>query len=171
MKRTLCSALVVMVAVVVAVPAVAQAEGDLRLNLSLTWDLGFRVGVDYRPWDHVGFVADIGSTLFSFEEDGGFVLTGNALVMVHAYPPTEPLQLSAGFGVTDWRVVFVDPPATEISFGVSGQVAYDLEGWGLFLRAGAGLPLFWEGGDFSVGDTAMPLGLWPDLTVGAKIDL
>jgi hypothetical protein len=156
--------------VTVATTAAPGSDG-LKFNVVFTWDLGLRLGIDYRPWDHVGFAANVGSTLFSFEEGDGFILSGDASVMYHVSDPAEPFQLSAGFGIPDWRMVFTDPFATEVSFGASGRAAYQFDGWGPFVRLGAGVPLFWEGDDFSVAGTTFPLGLWPDVAVGAQIDL
>lgn len=144
----------------------AQDLPELKLKVTLTWDLGLRVGVDYRPWDYVGFGADIGSTLFSLE--GAFVLTGDAFVILYATPPADKLQLSARFGVPDWRCVFVRPLAAEIAFGASAEAEYAFsDSWGGFVRVGAGVPLFIEDGTTTWRGTSFPLGLWPDLSLGA----
>jgi hypothetical protein len=156
-------------AALVALAGTATAQ-ELKVNVTVTWDLGLRVGVDYRPWDHVGFVADIGSTLFSLE--GAFVLTGDAFVAVHAFPPDRPLQLSALVGIPDVRVIFISPPAGEIAFGVSGQAAYAVgERLDLFARVGGGVPFFLEEGEFGYRDIDFPLGLWPDVSLGLKFGL
>ena len=157
----------VLVALLAALSTTAGAQDtpELKLRATITWDLGLRVGVDYRPWDHVGFGADIGSTLFSLE--GALVLTGDAFVSLYATPPENNLQLSARLGVPDWRCVFVRPLAAEIAFGASAEVEYAFSRvWGGFLRVGAGVPVFMQDGTTTWGGTSFPLGLWPDLSLG-----
>ncbi len=150
-----------------AAPAAhAEAPAPLRLTVTVNWDVGLRVGVEYTPWERVGFAADIGSSLLSLE--GAFILTYDAFVVFDVLPPQGRFLLQACIGIPDGRVVFVDPPAAEIAFGASAGVGYRFaDRFDLFLRAGGGVPLFRESGDFRVGNTSFPLGLWPDLSLGA----
>ena len=72
----------------------------------------------------------------------------------------------------DWRVVFTQPLAAAIALGASGEAGYAFsETWDVFLRAGAGLPVFIEGGEVIWRDTRFPLGLWPDLSLGAQFSM
>jgi hypothetical protein len=154
----------------VCLAVTVSAQESLRINVTLTWDLGLRIGIDYRPWDHVSFMADLGSTLFSLE--GAFLLTGDAFVVMHAFPPESLWQLSAGVGIPDVRVVFIGPPAIELSLGASVQGAYRLsDAVDVFLRVGGGAPLFLEDGEIRYDRPAFPLGLWPDLSAGVKFGL
>jgi hypothetical protein len=166
--------LVLLVVVLIGIVSGAFAEGPspLSVNVTVTWDLGLRVGVEYRPWDHVGFCADVGSTLFSFEDDGAFILTYNAFVMLHAFDPGEPFQLSACIGLPDGRTVFVDPLAGELAFGASIRAAYRVaDRAALFLRVGGGVPIFHESGTWRYDRPSFPLGLWPDLSLGLQAGL
>lgn len=148
----------------------AEERNEWSFNIIFTWDLGLRLGVDYRPWDNAGISANIGSSLFSLEDDG-FLITGDLLFMYHFSDPDQRLQLSTGVGIPDWRLVFTDPFAGEVALGVSGRAGYQFEAWMPFIRAGAGVPLLREGSEFSIADTSLPLGLWPDLSLGAQIQL
>jgi hypothetical protein len=160
-------------ALLVAAPrADAQNQRPLKFNITVTWDLGLRVGVEYRPWDHLGFIADVGSTLFSLEEDGGFALTYNVFVVVHAFSPQNAFQLSVCLGLPDGRTVFVKPTAGELAFGASIQAAYEItDAAQLFLRVGGGVPIFLEDGSWKYDRPRFLFGLWPDLSLGLKAGL
>ena len=146
------------------------AAAPLQLNVTLTWDLGLRIGLDYRPWDHVGFSADVGSSLLGLE--GSFALTWDAFVVLHAFGPEEPWQLSACLGVVDGHSVFVTPMASEISFGASVQGSYRVtESLAAFLRLGEGVPFYVQEGEFARDDVSFPFGLWPDISLGMKLSL
>ena len=160
----------VILLVVCAAAVFAQPAAPLRVTVSLTWDLGLRVGVDYRAWDHVGFSADIGSTLFILE--GAFALTGDAFVVLYALPPESRVQVSACLGLVDGRYVFTSPGAAMFAFGGSVQGSYGFtERLDAFIRLGGGVPFFLEDGEFGRRDVSFPLGLWPDLTAGVKFSL
>lgn len=170
MKALTVVAIATLIALAAAPSASAAEAGDLRLNLSITWDLGVRVGVGYRLSDRLGVQADLGSSLFVLE--GAFMLTGDLFVTYDLLPSDGPFGLRIMAGVPDWRTVFIDPPAAEIAFGASLEAGYEFDGpWGVFLRAGAGLPIFLENGVLERRSTSYPLGLWPDLTAGAKLTL
>jgi hypothetical protein len=148
-----------------AAGADAQTVGEFRVAVTATWDLGLRVGVDWRPWEHVGFAADVGSTLFSLE--GAFILSGDAYVVIHGLPPEDRLEASLRLGVPDWRVVFAGPAQAMVALGVSAQIGYAIVGpWNVFARAGAGVPWFVSSDGIALDRTSFPLGLWPDLSLG-----
>ena len=169
--------LVVAMTVLTARPAMAQ-DSPVRVSVVVTWDMGLRVGVEYRPFERVGFAAHVGSSLFSLEQDPetgrrSFLLTWDALALYYALPRSSPLQLNVCVGIPDGRMVFISPPAGEVSLGISSHVGYRVaEGVELFLRAGAGLPFFWgEGEPLHYDPTSFLLGLWPDLSLGGRFRL
>ena len=154
---------------IVASPASAQ-QSPLRLSVTVNWYLGIQVGVEYRPWSHVGFSVDVGTSVFSL--GGDFVLTYNALLMLYGFPPTEPFQLNACLGVLNAMTVFTEPLAGELPIGAAIQVGYaatDL--MELFVRVGEAVPFYWEPGRFERDDVRFPLGLWPDLSMGGRFSL
>lgn len=142
----------------------------LKITITVTWDLGLRLGVEYRPFTSVGFSADIGSSLFSLQ--GTFLLTADTFVVFYFFPPDNRFQLSARVGVPDARLIFIKPAEGEIAFGVSVEGGYHVaDRLDAFLRVGGGVPFFWDGESFAQRKVSFPLGLWPDLSLGVRFPL
>lgn len=91
MKAIAVIAVLVTLSICMAPAVSAQEAGDLRLNLTLTWDLGIRVGVGYRISDRVGVQADVGSSLF--------VLEGASLEAAYEFDGPWGVFLRSGAGV------------------------------------------------------------------------
>lgn len=144
-----------------------QGTDTLRFTVAVTWDLGLRIGIEYRPFRYVGFAADIGSTLFSLE--GAFLMTGDVFTVFYLFPRENSFQLSARVGIPDWRVIFIKPAQGEVAFGASVDGEYQFsQKLGGFIRLGGGVPFFWDGESFAYRKVSFPLGLWPDLSLGAR---
>jgi len=119
--------------------------------------------------ERLSILADVGSTVFSLE--GAFVLSGSTLAAYNFAPGNAPYEAAVCFGLTDWRYVFADPGAAQISAGASGRFSYDMGSWRPFVRLGAGIPAAIEQGSASIGRSAFPLDLWPDICAGTAFDL
>ena len=91
----------------------AAAPTTVRLSVTVNWYFGLRVGVEVRPWERVGFAADVGTTAFSL--GGEFVLTYDAFVMLYAFDRGSDLQVNACIGIPDATVIFSDPVATSVA--------------------------------------------------------
>ena len=159
--------LVTLILLLVIGSTTSAQQSPLRLSVTVNWYLGLQVGVEYRPWPHVGFSADVGTSVFSLE--GDFVLTYNGLLMLYAFPPTDSFQLNACIGVLNAMTVFTDPVAGELPIGAAIQVGYAATDWlELFFRVGEAVPFYWEPGRFERDEVRFPLGLWPDLSMGGR---
>lgn len=165
-RLILTVALVLVLLIGVGGKAAAQ-QSPLRLSVTINWYLGIQVGVEYRPWPHVGFVADIGSTLFSLE--GEFVLTYDSFLVLYAFDPSSRFQLNACVGVLNAMTVFTEPIAGELPIGAAVHVGYAATDWmELFFRIGEAVPFYWDPTTFELDEVRFPLGLWPDLSMGGR---
>ena len=149
-----------------AAPSAAAGanEGAWRVSVSLTWDLGLRVGVEYHLPTGYGISASAGSSLLSLE--GDLALTGDLVGVVPLLRADDHTQVDFLAGVNNFILVITRPPSLMWALGVSGRAAVRIaERWDLALRGGLGYPIFSTAEGWSAGGTSFPLGLWPDLAL------
>ena len=138
-----------------------------KLCGELTWDAGMRLGAEYSVTPEFALKADAGSSLFSLE--GSFALTYDVFAVRKILGSQNGFQLNLMAGLPYNMIVFGAHSAM-FSFGASLDSGYQwTNGIGLFLRTGAGYPLFGDGGAWSFGNGKYIV--WPDLALEMKVGL
>ena len=143
----------------------SETDNPWKFCGDLTWDAGMRLGAEYSLTPKFALKADAGSTLFSLE--GNFALTCDVFAVRKIFGSQNGFQLGLMAGLPYNMIVFGSRSAM-FSFGASLDSGYQwANGFGLYLRAGTGYPLFDDAGAWSFGNGKY--FLWPDLALEMKL--
>jgi len=140
-----------------------QGSGSTFLTFLLTF--GSRVGLEYRWPAGPSVEVAVGSSLWPLLEERALNIAGEAFAVLPLFRFGRSGTFDLALGMLN---LFWIPSAQTfvVSFGAAARLRFDLSSrWSLFVRAGAGYPLYFvpEGGAW--------LAVLPDLGVGAAFRL
>lgn len=155
---------VVLILLLMVATTKAGFSAENLFCLDLGWQLDIRCGIEHKFNSHLGMKSDIGLAFPG-------ILVADAFLVVYLLPDSYRWHVNICTGVPNASVP-LGANAVMVSLGGSLLVRYRItERRSMNLRLGEGFPLFFEKDKDIIRNINLPLGLWPDITLGLAFKL
>ncbi len=132
--------------------------GETSYSLAIDWQLSVQGGIEHRFNDSIGIEGSLGASLTG-------LIAAECYLLYDASLLPDPWFDMFLIGIPNFFLVPTFEGAM-LSLGGAAEAGRMLgDTLALSLRAGAGFPIFFEGGGVTVRDTNFPLGIWPEVSI------